>query len=168
MSARKLDLAVAAWERLQAADKAHSAAYDARDEAEAKAKASGGASLLLPSMRVGRYECLSLGEVRRRAKELPAPEGQALIAEMRGKIAAWTERRRQAGLAPLDAAESRAMREWRAAMQAMGTTRATTVGGVIAKLKVIEVEIRDGHTGFGEAIIASAIKDLARIGRRGR
>jgi hypothetical protein len=38
--------------------------------------------------------------------------------------------------------------------------------GVILKLKLIVLELRDGKSDFGKAILASAIADLARIGRK--
>jgi len=38
---------------------------------------------------------------------------------------------------------------------------------VILKLKLIAVELRDGETGFGEAILASAIRDLDKLHKRG-
>jgi len=66
----------------------------------------------------------------------------------------------------LGAAERRARREWRAAMQGMADTRATTTHGVVLKLKMIEVELRDGASDFGRSILASAIADLSRMGRK--
>jgi hypothetical protein len=48
-------------------------------------------------------------------------------------------------------------------MQAMAKTRATTAMGVILKLKLIVLELRDGKTNYGESIFASAIPDLARM-----
>jgi hypothetical protein len=51
-------------------------------------------------------------------------------------------------------------------MQAMADTRATTPVGVILKLKLIALELRDGKTNYGESILASAIADLTRMGRK--
>jgi hypothetical protein len=97
---------------------------------------------------------------------LPKGKSKAALASMRRAIDSWQQSRRGVGLAPFDAAEKRADREWRAAMQAMAKTRATTAMGVILKLKLIVLELRDGKSDFGKAILASAITDLARIGRK--
>jgi hypothetical protein len=103
---------------------------------------------------------------RRSARGLPKGKSKAALASMRRAIDSWQQSRRGVGLAPFDAAEKRADREWRAAMQAMAKTRATTAMGVILKLKLIVLELRDGKSDFGKAILASAITDLARIGRK--
>jgi hypothetical protein len=98
------------------------------------------------------------------------PKGKAkakeALAAMRDALAPWKQRRRKVGLAPFDAAEKRADREWRAAMQAMAETRATTAMGVILKLKLIALELRDGKSDFGQGILASAITDLSRMSKR--
>ena len=167
MRARKPDPVVAAWDRLQAADKAFSNAYDERDEVEARARAAG-FKPGWPCLRVGGYGCYSVAEVQYHARGLPKAEAANAVQAMRSMLAVQRQQRRLAGLMPLDAAYKRADREWRAAMEAMGTTRATTATGVIFKLKLIAIELRDGDSGFGEGILASAIADLARIGRRER
>jgi hypothetical protein len=53
-------------------------------------------------------------------------------------------------------------------MKAMADTRATTLMGVILKLKLITLELRDGHSGFGDGILSCAIADLSRMGKRRR
>jgi hypothetical protein len=63
-------------------------------------------------------------------------------------------------------ATSRARREWDASMQAMAATRSATLMGVLLKLKLIELELRDGKSSFGESILTSAIADLSRFRRR--
>lgn len=166
MSARKPDPALRAWDRLQAADRAHGAAYNARDEAEAKASASGSYTYVDRMVLVNNYHCFTVGEIRRRAKGLSPQVVQSLIDDLRQKERAYNDQRRQAGLARYDAAEARALREWRAAMQGMATARATTTLGIICKLKVVETDLRDGESGYGPAIVASAIKDLGRLSRR--
>jgi hypothetical protein len=117
-------------------------------------------------IRIQNHECTSMAEVRCQARGMPKAEAAKAIQAMRTSLSIRQHRRREAGLAPFDAAERRGRREWRAAMKAMGQTRATTTRGVILKLKLIALELRDGHTGYGEAIIASAIADLSRIGRK--
>jgi hypothetical protein len=91
---------------------------------------------------------------------LPKGKAKEALASKRRAVASWQQQRRKVGLVPFDAAEKRAGREWRAAMRAMAETRATTPLGVILKLKLIEVELRDGKTNYGEAILASALADL--------
>lgn len=51
-------------------------------------------------------------------------------------------------------------------MWAMTDTRATTIEGVMRKLDRIQLELRDGDSGFGEAIVVSAILDLGWINRK--
>jgi hypothetical protein len=160
MSARKPDPAVAAYDRLQAAGKVFNRAYDQLDEAEAKARAAG-FNLQRAMIRIQNHECTSMAEVRCQARGMPKAEAAKAIQAMRTSLSIRQHRRREAGLAPFDAAERRGRREWRAAMKAMGQTRATTTRGVILKLKLIALELRDGHTGFGEAIIASDRGPLA-------
>jgi hypothetical protein len=167
MSARKPDPIIAAWIRLQAAEKADSASYNELDKAEAVAQADSGFNPLRPRVRVAGNDCITMADVRRSAKELPAAKAKEAIEAMRTALADWKRERRKAGLAPYDAAANRARREWRAAMQAMADTRATTTLGVVTKLRLIQVELRDGKTNYGESILASAIADLFRIeGRR--
>jgi len=165
VSARKIDPIVPAWDQLQAAHKAHSRAYDERDEAEAKARKAG-FEPKLPVVCIRGYDCLSVAEAKRRAQGLPKEKAKDAVEAMRAALADQQRRRRKAGLAPYDAAIRRTNGEWRAAMRAMADKRATTTLGVILKLKVVETEVQDGPTGFGEAILASAISDLGRIGRR--
>jgi hypothetical protein len=165
VTARKPDPVIAAWGRVQAAEKAWARAYDAAEEAAQKARAAG-FSPLRPMVRVNGTDCLDLSSARRHARELPAREAAMAIEAMQNALRAWQTRRRAVGLAPFDAAEKRAGREWRAAMRAMADTRATTAKGVILKLKLIGLELRDGKTNYGENILASAIADLARMDRK--
>jgi hypothetical protein len=165
MSTRKPDPAIAAYDRVRAALKADNDAYDALDEAEAKARAAG-FRVRWPSIIVGDCDCMSMASVRHHARALPQAEAAKAIEAMRTALAARKQQRRKAGLAPLDAARERARREWRSAMQGMANTRATTPKGVSLKLKLIELELRDGDTGFGRGILASAIADLSRMERR--
>jgi hypothetical protein len=167
MSARgqKSDPAIAAWDRLQAAEKAQSRAYDERDEAEHQARLRG-YERQTARVFIGGYDCLSVAEVRRRTKGLPKRKAQEAIEVMREALAEEQQERKKAGLRPYDSAVSRTTQQWRAAMQAMADTRATTLAGVILKLKLIALELRDGKTNYGESILASAIADLARIDRK--
>jgi hypothetical protein len=167
MSARrqKLDPVIAAWDRLQAAEKAQSQAYDESGEAEARARKAG-FDPRLPAVCIQGYRCLSLTEAKRRARGLPKDKANAAVEAMRAALADRQRRRGKAGLAPYDAAVRRTIREWRAAMQAMAHTRATTPAGVILKLKLIALELRDGKTNYGESILASAIADLTRMDRK--
>ena len=167
MSAPKPDAVIAAWDRLRAAEKGHNRACEDIDRAEAKARAAG-LKVLRPAVYVQGYQCLSLGEVRHRAKALPPDNAREAIEAMRSALVAYEQQRRKAGLTPFAAAEKRAQREWRAAMQAMADMRARTPLGVILKLNLIAVELRDGPTDFGKAILASAIADLSRMGKVGR
>jgi hypothetical protein len=161
MSAPKHDPVLAAWDRLRAAEKGHSRACDGLDEAEAKAKVAG-LKALHPAVYIQGYQCLSLGEVRRRAKALPPDKAKEAIEAMRGALVAYEQQRRKAGLAPFAAAEKRA------AMQGMADMRASTPFGVMLKLKLIVVEMKDGGSGFGASILASAISDLSRMARGAR
>ncbi|HEY1504102.1 MAG TPA: hypothetical protein VGF92_07370 [Stellaceae bacterium] len=167
MSARKPDPVIAAWDRLRAAEKAWDRAYDRRDEADSKARAAG-FSVSWPVIRINGTDCLGMDSARRHARDLPQAEATKAIEAMRAALDIRQQARRKAGLAPFDAAERRAASEWRAAMRAMATTRATTPAGVILKLKLIELELRDGKSSFGEGIIASAIGDLGRMARSRR
>ena len=162
MSARKKDPAIAAADHLQIALEAHSLAYDELDNAEARAQASG-LDLRRPVVRVGHDDCVDLDDARRSAKGLPEAEAKKALQDMRSAVAEWQRRRRKAGLTSFDAAETHARRPWEDAMRAMGTTRATSVTGVLCKLHLIEIELRDGESGYGEAILASAMSDLVHI-----
>jgi hypothetical protein len=102
-STRKPDPAIAAWERLQAAEKAHSAAYDARDEAEMNACACGSYASYTPIVWVGNYECCTVGAVRRHTKGLSSQVVQPLIDALHQQERAMREQRRKAGLASFDA-----------------------------------------------------------------
>jgi hypothetical protein len=164
---QKTDLAIAAWVRLQTALKAHCQACDDRDHAEEKAHDAGHA-IRRPLIMIAGDGCMDVEDARRSARRLPKAEASEAVEAMRTAVADWRQRRRKAGIAPLDASYRRADREWRDAMNAMGTTRAATARGLILKMQMIEVELRDGYSGFGEAILASAIADLSRIARRGR
>lgn len=85
---------------------------------------------------------------------------------MRTALAAWQQQRRKAGLARFDRAEKRAMREWRASVQGIADTRATTSFGVNLKSGLIKIDLRDSETGFSEAILASAMTDVSRMARK--
>jgi hypothetical protein len=126
VSARKPDPIIAAWIRLQAAEKADSASYNELDKAEVVAKADSGFNALQPRVRIAANDCITMADARRSAKGLPAAKTKEAIEAMRAALADWKRDRRKAGLAPYDAAANRARREWRAAMQAMADTRATT------------------------------------------
>jgi hypothetical protein len=165
MSARKPDPVIAAWDRLQAAEKTWRRAYDAIEKAEENAKPAGWHPLR-PLVSIAGNDCITMESARRSARGLPKRKAKEALASMRRAVASWQQSRREVGLAPFDAAEKRANREWRDAMKAMATTRATTAAGVILKLKLIVLELRDGKSDFGKAILASAIADLARIGRK--
>jgi hypothetical protein len=165
MSARKPDPVIAAWNRLQAAERVWRRADDAIEKAEENAKVAGWHPLR-PLVSIAGNDCVTMQDARRSAEKLPKGKAKAALASMRSAVAFWQLQRRKVGLVPFDAAEKRANREWRDAMKAMATTRATTAAGVILKLKLIVLELRDGKSDFGKAILASAIADLARIGRK--
>jgi hypothetical protein len=165
MSARKPDPVIAAWDRLQAVEKAWRRAYDAIEKAEKNAEAAGWRPLR-PLVSIAGNDCVTMQDARRSAEKLPKGKAKEALAYMRRAVAFWQQQRREAGLVPFDAAEKRANREWRDAMKAMATTRATTAAGVILKLKLIVLELRDGKSDFGKAILASAMADLSRMSKR--
>jgi hypothetical protein len=167
MSARrqKADPVIGAWDRLQAAEKADRGAWDALEEAEVRAQAKG-FDRPRPMVRIAGDDCITMHDARRSAKRLPKEQARERLEAMRRALAAWEQRRRAAGLRAYELAAARTRREWRAAMQGIADTRATTLAGVILKLKLIALELRDGKTNYGESILASAISDLGRIGRK--
>jgi hypothetical protein len=97
MSARKPDPAIAAWDRLQAALKAHDGACDKREEAEEKAREAG-FKVEWPYISVGNYSCMSMAEARHHARRLPKAEATKAIDAMRTALAVRIQQRRKAGL----------------------------------------------------------------------
>ena len=167
MSTRKPDPAIVAWDRLQAAEKADCRARDLLDTAEAKARKAG-FKVHWPIIRLGEYGCMSVAEMRRNARGLPTAEVADAIKAMRAALVARQRQRRKAGLTPFDNAVERGTRGWRAAMQSMADTRATSTLGVILKMKLVERGVQGGISSYSEGIIASAIADLARMEKRAR
>lgn len=51
-------------------------------------------------------------------------------------------------------------------MNVIAMTRATTSMGVILKLQLFAIELRDSPSGFGEAILPSSITDLSQLDRK--
>jgi hypothetical protein len=163
------DPMLAAWKRYVAAEKAAMRAFRALDEAGAEARKNGfRGGYGSPTVEVGGYGCWTVATIRERARPnrvtgwpgLPQKEVAKLIAGLKAKQATWRRERKRAGLTPHERASERANSEYKAAIKALATTRATTLAGVLLKLAYVERGIRDGHNPSDAEVIKSAIADL--------
>jgi hypothetical protein len=85
-----------------------------------------------------------------------------------GDMAAYEARRRELGLAPLDAAVEQTRQARRAALRSIARAPAEGMAGIAVKLRAIRHDFRDGKAEFSDQILRSAARDAERLAKRGR
>jgi hypothetical protein len=146
--AARPDPMLAIWDRYVAAEKARAEASGALETARDQAKRKG-FKTVQPDLVVGPGFAVD--------RELE------LTSMMKRRSAEWQRQRKAAGLDPYERAAAQATKCWRTALKALATTRATTVEGVLIKLRFVAKGMSE-HSDFGGEIIRSAIADLTRLG----
>lgn len=87
-------------------------------------------------------------------------------AAVRTRLVAEQTRREMSGgnLREVDAAFAALSQRWHPAMRRLADTRAETIDGVIAKLRIVAASMIDGKpTDYDEDILLLAIADLERL-----
>jgi hypothetical protein len=145
--AARPDPMLATWDRYVAAEKAKAEASRALETARDQAKRKG-FETVHPELVVG--------------PGFPVDRELELTSMMKRRSAERQRQRKAAGLGPHERAAAQATKYWRTALKALATTRATTVEGVLIKLRFVAKGMSE-HSDFDGEIIKSAVADLTRL-----